>query len=74
MVIYRNIALPTVNISTMEIVLNIGRILNFTRIMELLNQSTVFSARVLLESALIFHILVNGKLTDHELKFPQIQG
>ena len=63
MVIYRNTALPTV-----------GRILNFTRIMELLNQSIVFSARVLLESALIFYILVNGKLTDHELKFPQIQG
>ena len=48
MVIYRNFVISTITISTMEIVLNIGRILNFNRMMELLNQSTVSSTRVLL--------------------------
>ena len=88
MVIYRDIVLSTVALSTIGIdlnsersfnfngmmELNSERSFNFNGMMELLNQPTVHSARVLLEIAMLIYMLVNGKLLDQELKIPQVQG
>ena len=56
----------------MKIVLNSGNNSNLFRIMELLNKSTVLSARVLLEKCMITNMFVNGKLMDQGLNYPQI--
>ena len=72
--IYWNIVLVTVTLSTMEIVLNIGRHFSFNRMTELLNQSTVPSAIVLINETMTIYMLVSERLTDQELKFPQKQG
>ena len=72
MVIYWNIVLSTVTISTMEIVLNNEIILNSNRMMKLLNQLTVPSEIVLVDNAIITYTVVNRKLIDQVLKYHQM--
>ena len=69
MVIYPNFIHLTVTSSTMDIVLNNGSLLNFNRMMELLNQLTILSERVMLDNSMIIYMLTNGKMMGQELKY-----
>ena len=72
-IIYQNIVISIVVVAAMENILNIRRSINLNGIMELLIQTNVTSARMMLENDLLTYMLVNRRLMDRDLNFPQIQ-